>query len=136
MHPNKKALIEMFLDKTPGESTQYNRLVTTEEDDGTVSLLAYGWLKLATYNERRGIVTVFTGHKALNSVTVSKYLNQVTSTAVERDREVLLSGESPTEDTPNEGTRFIGNYVSMDGSHSSVEEEAVSTVRESLEAAA
>jgi len=77
-------------------------------------------------------VTVFTGHKLLRSRVVTRWLNSVVRIANERDRSVILSGESPTTDTPNEGTRFIGNYVSMDGNHSAVEEEAVDTVVDSL----
>lgn len=127
----KQALLEMFMDRTAGESTVNNRLVT-RMDNGNVALIAYGWLKLAEYNESRGVVTVFTGHQALRSKTVSRWLNQVISLANERGREIVISGESPTVDTPNEGAQFIGDYVSMDGAHSSVERSAVETVVQSL----
>jgi len=77
-------------------------------------------------------VTVFTGHKSLRSQTLSRWLNEVVSVADDRGRDVILSGESPTTDTPNEGTRFIGNYVSFTPNHSSVERDAIETVEESL----
>jgi len=129
---SRKAMLEMFTDNTAGETYNQNRLVTRKSDNGNVALIAYGWLKLAEYNESREAVTVFTGHKSLRSQTVSKWLNAVVETADNRNRSVILSGESPTVDTPNEGTRFIGNYVSMDGDHSSVEQQAVDTVVDSL----
>lgn len=128
----KSTLLDMFLDRTPGETTKNNRLLTRENDAGNVELIAYGWLKLAEYNESREAVTVFTGHKALRSRTVSRHLNSVVSQANDRNRDVILSGESPTVDTPNEGVPFIGNYVSFDGAHSPVESQAVDTVIESL----
>lgn len=131
MNVNKTALLDMFLDRTANENTTYNRLVTRESEAGNVALIAYGWLKVAEYNESRDAVTVFTGHKSLRSRTVSGYLNDVVARANDRGRDVILSGESPTTDTPNEGTRFIGNYVSF-GDRSSVEDDAVESVYESL----
>lgn len=128
----KRTMLDMFLDRTAGESYSDNRLVTRETEGGDVALIAYGWLKVAVYDEERECVTVFTGHKSLRSQTVSRYLNDVVSRANERDRKVILSGESPTVDTPNEGVRFIGNYVGMNGGHSPVEQEAVQTVHDSL----
>ena len=77
-------------------------------------------------------MTVFTGHKSLRSRTVSGYLNDVVSRAESRGRDVILSGESPTVDTPNEGTRYINGYVSFSGDRSDVEADAVATVRDSL----
>jgi len=129
---SRKAMLEMFVDNTAGENYGKNRLVSREAENGNVALIAYGWLKVAEYNESREAVTVFTGHKSLRSCVVTRWLNQVVSVAESRDRLVILSGESPTVDTPNEGARFIGNYVSMDGDHSAVEEEAVDTVVDSL----
>lgn len=131
-HTSRKTLLEMFLDRTAGESTRYNRLVTRETENGTVALIGYGWLKLAEYNERLNAVTVFTGHESINSKTVNEWLNAVVNVAEERGRDVILSGESPEEDTPNGGTVFINGYVSMDSGHSAVEQEAVETVRDSL----
>ena len=129
---NKRSMLEMFTDNTAGESYKQNRLITRETDAGNAALIAYGWLKLAEYNESRNAVTVFTGHKSLRSTVVSRWLNDVVSVANDRGRDTILSGESPTVDTPNEGTRYIGNYVSMDGDHSPVEKQAVDTVVDSL----
>jgi len=129
---NKRSMLEMFMDNTAGESYNQNRLVTRESDGGNVALIAYGWLKLAEYSESRNAVTVFTGHKSLRSQTLSRWLNEVVSVADDRGRDVILSGESPTTDTPNEGARFIGNYVSFTPNHSSVERDAIDTVEASL----
>lgn len=131
-HPTTSTLLDMFLDRTAGESTKRNRLLTRENDAGNTELIAYGWIKLAEYNESREAVTVFTGHQSIRSTTVSRHLNNVVSAADRRGRDVILSGESPTVNTPNEGARFIGNYVSFNGSHSAVESRAVDTVIESL----
>jgi len=120
----KRNLLDMFLDRTAAESTLENRLTTRETESGNVALIAYGWLKVAEYNESR--------HKSLRSRTVSGYLNDVVSRAESRGRDVILSGESPTVDTPNEGTRYINGYVSFSGDRSDVEADAVATVRDSL----
>lgn len=133
MNVNTKSnLLDMFLDRTAGEAYSDNRLTTEETESGNVALIAYGWLKVAEYNESREAVTVFTGHKSLRSRTVSGYLNDVVSRAESRGRSVILSGESPTTDKPNSGVRFIGNYVSMNGAHSGVEADAVDEVVQSL----
>jgi len=133
MNVNTKAnLLDMFLDRTTGEAYSDNRLTTREGESGNVELIAYGWLKVAEYNESREAVTVFTGHKSLRSRTVSGYLNNVVNRADSRGRDVILSGESPTVDTPNDGTRYIGGYVSFSGDRSDVEADAVATVRNSL----
>lgn len=131
---NKKNLLEMFVDRTAGESTLHNRLTTQETDAGNVALVAYGWLKIAEYNESRTAVTVFTGHKSLRSRTVSGYLNEAAAVAKQRGRDVILSGESPTVDKPNTGARYIGNYIGDVGASdkSSVEATAVNNVIDSL----
>jgi hypothetical protein len=129
---NKRSMLVMFMDNTAGESFNGNRLITRETESGNVALIGYGWLKLAEYNEERDAVTVFTGHQSLRSKTVSRWLNEVVSVADERGRDTILSGESPTVDTPNEGTQYINNYVSMTGTDSPVERDARETVRESL----
>jgi hypothetical protein len=128
----KTELLDMFLDRSANESTNENRLITRETESGNVALIAYGWLKVAEYNEERNAVTVFTGHQSLRSTTVSRYLNDVAKRAESRGRDVVLSGESPTVDTPNEGTKFINNYISMSGDRSPVERDAARTVRQSL----
>lgn len=128
---SKKALLEKFTDNTAGECYNRGRLTTRETESGNVALIAYGWLKLAEYNERRNAVTVFTGHKSLGSTILSRYINDVRRVAQER-RDVILSGQSPTIDTPNEGVKYIGSYVNFTGNMSSVEQKAVRTVVESL----
>lgn len=127
----KRELFEKFVDRTSGESTKYNRLVTRENDAENVILLGYGWLKLAEYDESRNLVTIFTGHQAIESETVSQWLNEILQVAEERGRSVVLSGESPTDGEPNKGVQFINEYVSF-ASRSPVEENAVNLVRESL----
>jgi hypothetical protein len=133
-HQTKSDLLEMFVDRTAGESTMFNRLITRETDGGNVALIAYGWLKLAVYDESREAVTVFTGHKSLNSKTVARYLNDVVSKAEERGRDVIITGESPTVDQPNGTTHYINNYISMKGNDSAVERDARNAVIESLSA--
>jgi hypothetical protein len=128
----KSNLLDMFLDRTAGESYSQNRLVTRETESGNVALIAYGWLKIAEYNEERNAVTVFTGHQSLQSTAVSRYLNDVVSRAEDRGRTVITSGESPQVDKPNDGTKYIGGYVSMDGNRSEVEQNAVQEVVDSL----
>lgn len=128
----KTTLLDMFLDRTTDENSRENRLVTRETENGNAALIAYGWLKLAEYNESREAVTVFTGHQSLRSTTVSRYLNNVMSRAEERGRDVIVSGESPTVDRPNAGAKYIGNYVSF-GNRSPVENDAVNDVLDSLD---
>jgi len=122
----------MFLDRTTGEVYSHGRLTTTESDNGNVSLIAYGWLKIAEYNESRGVVTVFTGHASIESKTVVQYLNEVADRAEDRGRDLVLSGESPEVGRPNDGVQFIGNYISMSGRKSAVEKDIQQFVRESL----
>lgn len=129
----KVEVIDMFLDRTPGESTTENRLVTRENESGNVELIAYGWLKLAEYNERRGVVTIFSGHKPMNSQAVNRYLNDVELRAKERGRDLNLSGASPTINTPNTGVRYIGRYVGdLSARKSPVESTAIQNVVESI----
>lgn len=127
----KRALLEKFTDKTPGEVYANGRLQTRETAAGTVELIAYGWLKIAEYDERREVVTVFTGHKAIGSKVLTRYVNDAKRIARER-RNVILSGESPTVDQPNEGTRFIGEYVDFSTKLSSVEKQAIKLVERSI----
>lgn len=133
MYVNTKAnLLDRFLDRTAGDTYSQNRLVTREAENGNVVLIAYGWVKIAEYDESRNVVTIFTGHKNLQSTTIARYLNDVARRAEDRGRDIVLSGESPYVDTPNEGVEYIGSYVSMDGDRSPVEEDAVSDVVDSL----
>lgn len=126
----KRNIIEMFIDRTAGERYSSNRLVTRETDGGNVALIAYGWLKLAEYNERRNAVTVFRGHTHLGSRTVTRYLNDVQRVAGER-REVIVSGESPVVGKPNDGTEYIGEYVSFTDK-SAVEKKVVRSIERGL----
>lgn len=133
MYANTKAqLFDALFDATTGIKYSQNRMITRETEDGNVSLIAYGWLKIAEFTESKDAVTVFTGHRALNSQTLSRYLNDVVSHAEDSNVDVIISGESPAVDTPNEGVKYIKNYVSMSGNRSPVEEEAVDEVVESL----
>lgn len=127
----KQAMLEMFTDNTAGESYAQGRLQTVETESGSVALVAYGWLKLAEYNERREAVTVFTGHRALNSRIASRYLNDIIEVASER-RNVILSGESPVLGKPNSGSDYIGEYVNFSSKLSAVEQKAVQAVVESI----
>lgn len=127
----RKTLLEMFTDNTAGESYAQGRLQTVETESGSVALVAYGWLKLAEYNERREAVTIFTGHKSLGSSVLTRYINSAKEVAKDR-RNVILSGESPTIDQPNEGTKFIGNYVNFSTNLSSVEKDAVNLATRSI----
>lgn len=125
-------MLEKFADRTAGENTLHNRLITRETDSGNVALIGYGWIKLAEYNESRGVVTVFTGHAALRSKTVSRWLNEAIDVAQERGRDVYVSGESPVVDTPNDTTHYISSYISFSANKSAVEQDAEQSVRESL----
>jgi hypothetical protein len=55
---NRANLIEMFLDGTAGEVYAQGRLVTQDEGEGVVSLIAYGWNKIAEYDETEQSVTI------------------------------------------------------------------------------
>lgn len=130
---DRRTILEMFTDGTPNESYSQGRLQTRETENGTIELVAYGWAKLAEYNESRDAVTVFTGHKnASDSTALSRYVNSIRDLAAER-RSVILSGETPKVADPNDGTRFIGNYVNFVPSMSPVERDAVRSVEKSID---
>lgn len=125
-------IVEMFADNTAGESYNDKRLITEETDSGNVALVGYGWMKLAEYDETENHVTVFFGHKAIKSKTVTRWLNRVLEKTSDR-RSVTISHESPTVRAPNEGVKFIGGYIGdFNESISTVEKKAVNTVIESL----
>jgi len=128
----KRTMLEMFADGTTGESYYKQRLVTTETDSGSVALIAYGWIKLAEYNERRGVVTVFTGHRAIESKVLNRWISDVIDVVGER-RDVVVSGESPCVDTPNEGVKYVGSYIDFSTRLSGVEKSAIKTVEKSIE---
>jgi hypothetical protein len=134
LYNTKREVVEMFVDNTAGESTPYNRLQTFETESGDVKIVGHTWNTLAKYNESEGVVTVFTGWTHINSTTTNGYLNLIADIARERGRTVSISGESPVHDSPTEATDYINNYVSMDGGHSAVEQDAVDHVVEELTA--
>lgn len=129
---DKQSVIEMFVDRTAGESTQANRLITRETENGTIALIAYGWVKVAEYDEERGVVTIFVGHRALESDTVNGYLNDVKEVAQERGRDYSISGESPEWGQPPSIVEYIGNYINFRSPESSVERDARNDVIETL----
>jgi hypothetical protein len=92
-------IVEMFADNTAGESYADNRLITEETESGNVALVGYGWMKLAEYDETEERVTVFFGHKAIGSKTVSRWLNNVLEQTSER-RAVTVSDESVSTSYP------------------------------------
>jgi hypothetical protein len=133
MYTKKNSLFNMFVDRTAGESTLRNRLSTVETDSGNVALIGYGWLKLAEYDESRNIVTVFGGHRAIGSDTTNRHLNEVMDVARERGRDVVLSGESPTVDTPPECVKYIDHFIGdFSNDKSPVDRDAMDSVIEAL----
>jgi hypothetical protein len=131
-YTSRQTMLEMFTDATPGETYQHNRLITQESDNGTVELIGYGWLKIAEYDESNNHVTVFTGHRSLESKTVGEWLNEVVRVAENRGRTVSLQDDSPKDGQPNDGTKFINNYISFKASKSAVEKDAQNEVVDSL----
>jgi hypothetical protein len=131
-HLTHDEIVNMFVDRTAGEESNQNRLITRETDSGNVALIGHGWVKLAEYDESRGVVTVFTGHKSINSQTTSRHLNKVVEIAEQRGRDVVLSGESPVWDTPTNATNYINNYVNFSAGRSAVERDAVADVMNAL----
>jgi hypothetical protein len=129
--PTTTEIVEMFTDRTPNEATKYNRLMTQEEDNGNTALIAYGWQKIAVYDESRELVTVFTGHASDSSPTVNNYLNMVVDIAEERGREVVASGETPTDGQPPGIVGYIREYISFTDK-SAVERNAQKEVEEAL----
>lgn len=124
-YTSKQAMLDMFLDRTARESGNHDRLATIETEGGNVALIGYGWIKLAEYDESRNVVTVFTGHTSIRSNTVNTWLNDVVRRAESRGRDVVLSGESPSIDTPNDGVQYVNEYVSFSADQSAVERDAI-----------
>lgn len=124
-------MLEMFADSTVGESYHHGRLITEETDSGNVALVAYGWMKIAEYDETEGQVTAFFGHKSVESRTISRWLNRVVEQVGQR-RDVNISPESPTVRSPNDGVEFIGEYIGDWNDKSPVEEKAEKAVIDSL----
>lgn len=134
---NRDSLIQMFLDGTSGEVYGDGRLVTQDEGEGVTSLIAYGWNKVAEYDESTDTVTVFAGHAGNISKTVTRYVNLVHEMGGKRQTRTVnvLADSAPNVGRPPaEAAQFIGNYRSFHGEPSSVEEWATATVNRALRA--
>lgn len=128
---NVSTVIEMFTDAAAGESTQANRLVTVELDNGNVGLVAYGEKILAEYDEAEGRVTAYLGHKTGGGKTITRWLNAVTDEAAAR-RSITFSDDAPWFAPPNaDAAQYIGAYVNFNDK-SAVEQAATETVIDSL----
>jgi len=132
---NRDSLVQMFLDASAGEVYGQGRLVTQDEGEGRVSLIAYGWNKIAEYDERTDTVTVYAGHAGNVSKTVTRYVNLVHEIAGKRESRtvnVLADAAPNVARPPAESAQFIDNYRSFSGSPSSVEEWATAVVNRAL----
>ena len=81
----RDSLIQMFLDASAGEVYGDGRLVTREAGENTVELVAYGWNKVAEYDESTDTVTLFAGHAGNVSKTLTRYVNLVHEMAGKRE---------------------------------------------------
>jgi hypothetical protein len=132
---NRETLIQMFLDGSSNEVYADGRLITRESGESTVELIAYGWNKIAEYNESTDTVTLFAGHAGNVSKAVTEYVNLVDSISAERESRTLnkiLEAAPNVARPPAESAQFIDNYRSFDGNPSSVEEWATDTVERSI----
>lgn len=132
---NRDSLIQMFLDATDGEVYADGRLVTRSSGESTTELVAYGWNKIAEYDERTDTVTVFAGHAGNVSKTVTEYVNKVREIAGLRETRrvnALVDAAPNVARPPAESVQFIDNYRSFSGNPSSVEEWATRTVERSV----
>lgn len=134
LNPTIGQIMNMFVDRTPGESTLHNRLTTQETESGNVALIGYGWQKLAEYDEERKLVTVFTGHHDADcSPTTTRWLNRVQTIAQERGRDTFASSETPiVAPPPEDAHQYIKNYIGFRSPRSAVEQNAVDTVINAL----
>lgn len=131
----RDSLIQMFLDATSGEVYAEGRLVTRDEGEGVTSLIAYGWNKIAEYDERSDTVTIFAGHAGNVSKTVTEYVNKTREIAGLRESRrvnTLVDAAPNVARPPAESVQFIDNYRAFSGSPSSVEEWATATVERSV----
>jgi hypothetical protein len=131
-------VLEMFLDGTEDEVYGSGRLYTRESGEGSVELIAYGWNKLAEYNESTGDVRIFFGHRGNISETVDGYLDDLSDMAEERDHrsvQELLTAAPNVGRPPAEAAQFIDNYKSFSGSDSNVESWASEVVERSVSSA-
>lgn len=132
---NRDSTIQMFVDGTAGEVYAEGRLVTRSSGEHTTELIAYGWNKIAEYDERSDTVTVYGGHAENISPTVTRYINLVKEIAGKRRsrRVSLLADSAPNvARPPAESVQFIENYRSFDNNPSSVEEWATERVEASV----
>lgn len=130
----RDSLIQMFLDATAGETYNQGRLATRQSGENTVELIAYGWNKIAEYNEETDSVTIFAGHSGNISQTVTRYVNLVREIAGKRQTHTVnvLIDAAPNVARPPESVQFIDNYVSFSGSKSPVEQWAQASVDDSV----
>ena len=132
---NRDSLIQMFLDGTSGEVYGDGRLITQDEGEGVTSLIAYGWNKVAEYDEQTDTVTVFAGHAGNISKTVTRYVNLVHEMGGKRETRpvnVLADAAPNVGRPPAEAAQFIGNYRSFEGKPSSLDEWATEKVNRTL----
>lgn len=135
----RDSLLEMFLDQTAGEAYGNGRLVTRQEDEHTISLIAYGWNKLAEFDTEANTVTIFAGHSENISPTVTEYINDLSEMAKERESfsvNMLMDAAPNVSRPPAESIQFIENYKSFSGSDSSVESWATEKVNQAVISAA
>ena len=132
---NRDSLIQMFLDASADEVYGDGRLVTQQSGENTVELIAYGWNKIAEYDEATDTVTVFAGHAGNISKTVTRYVNLVHEMAGKRETRtvnVLADAAPNVGRPPAEAAQFIGNYRSFEGKPSSLDEWATEKVNRTL----
>jgi pullulanase/glycogen debranching enzyme len=130
-------MFEMFLDATDDEVWSEGRLATRDEGEGVTSLIAYGWNKIAEYDESTNEVTIFAGHIGQVSDTVSGYVNGLEEVAEDYEsRTISRIDEAPNvARPPAESVQFIDNYRSFSGEPSSIEEWATETVENAISTA-
>lgn len=132
-------LIQMFLDGTRNEVYADGRLITRESEENTVELIAYGWNKIAEYDENTDTVTLYTGHAGNVGQTVTTYVEKVKEIAGKRKNRTLSPaiGAAPNvAEPPAESVRFIDNYRHFSDNPSSVEEWATEQVERAVSIAA
>lgn len=135
----RDSFIQMFLDATAGETYSQGRLVTRQSGESTVELIAYGWNKIAEYNEATDTVTVYAGHAGNISETVTKYVNLVHEMAGKRrSRRVnALADAAPNvARPPADSAQFIDNYKDFSTEDSPVESWATRTAETAFSTAA
>lgn len=127
----RDSLVQMFLDATSGEVHGEGRLVTRDAGEHSVELIAYGWNKVAEYNEATDTVTVYAGHAGNVSKTLTRYVNLVHEMAAKNENRTvnIIADAAPNVGRPPaEAAQFIDNYRSFEGKPSSVEKWATAVV--------